>query len=282
MRRSRRAFGQRPGGVKRTGFVVGRCCSFSRFCSELLVRSLLSGSKRPPAVLQRKCLSKRRRSRSRSIIPGALGYQPAEVAKRDRDSARRSPCGEGVAGRQCVWSNGSRVPRPLSRRGSKRFGQHPRAFPLRVPARRPRSAWQTPTRASTPTFKHQKFRDTTSEALRSLRTRIASLPHTPLRTTLERQAKQLSQIQKLELGSTTVLQQASATTPVRIHAPQHGIIGGLLGLLLAIALLLGLLRIFPDLRPPRSPSIRTLLAGGVSDCNCRTCQEQRQAPLEAS
>jgi hypothetical protein len=131
-------------------------------------------------------------------------------------------------------------------------------------------------------FKHQQFRATIDGALRSLRTRIASLPDTPLRKTLEQQAKQLSQIRRQELSSMTVLQPASATTPVRKHALRNGIIGGLLGLLLAIALLLGLLRIFPALRPPRLPPIRTLIAGGMWDCNCRTCQEQRKAPLEAS
>jgi hypothetical protein len=120
-------------------------------------------------------------------------------------------------------------------------------------------------------------------ALRSLRARIASLPHTgpsPLRATLVQQAKQLSQLLRPERSS--VLQKASATTPVRKHEVRNHIIGGLLGLLFAIALLLGLLRRFPALRPPRSPSIRTSIAGGMWDCNCRTCQEQRKAPLEVS
>jgi hypothetical protein len=124
----------------------------------------------------------------------------------------------------------------------------------------------------------QQVRESIGEAIRTVRANIAllrrgglrtaqerqakqlsqTLPRRALRTAMERHAKQLSQTRRLEFSS--VLQKASATTPVRKHALRNGIIGGLLGLILAIAPLLGLLRIFPALRPPRIPPIRTLLA----------------------
>jgi hypothetical protein len=100
-------------------------------------------------------------------------------------------------------------------------------------------------------FRNERTLKTISEALRQVRAKIASLPRTAAaRPILERDAKRLSQLAKLATRTLLVLEPPSATTPVRRHELRNGIIGGLLGLLVGTALLLGLFRRFPGLRPP--------------------------------
>jgi hypothetical protein len=84
-----------------------------------------------------------------------------------------------------------------------------------------------------------------SDAAKQLRATIASLPRkSATRASLIREAKGLSVIARLADKGTSVLGQASAT-PVRKHVLRNGFIGGLLGVLLGVALLLGLCGCFP-------------------------------------
>lgn len=249
VRRSRRAFGQRPGGVARAALLWPL----------LLVLPLLFGAAGALSAVQlEKPAAQRATAQVRNVLlsPPFVGgghqsrFWGIDPLAREKNLVERVLRAANVSGlTEAEFLDHSRV-------AARSYSDLDFSVTSTSSATAIRLA---NIYASEYANSHtQQVRESIGKAIRRERANIALLPHTPLRTTLEQEAKQVLQTRRLEFSS--VLQKASATTPVRKHALRNGIIGGPLGLLFAIALLLGLLRRFPALRPPRSPSIRTLLA----------------------
>ena len=202
VRRSRRAFGQRPGGVARAALLWPL----------LLVLPLLFGAAGALSAVQlEKPAAQRATAQVRNVLlsPPFVGgghqsrFWSIDPLAREKNLVERVLRAANVSGlTEAEFLDHSRV-------AARSYSDLDFSVTSTSSATAIRLA---NIYASEYANSHtQQVRESIGKAIRRDRANIALLPHTPLRTTLEQEAKQVLQTRRLEFSS--VLQKASATTP---------------------------------------------------------------------